>query len=590
MAHRGVAVWNPHASARALALAGSLLAACEGPAGAYVPRPPPAVIEASAAWRVVATWPDQDDPAGGYGPYPISPSGANILGDVAGRVHVLFGAVGGAGSPRFDPAWVSIDASGRAPITSPGRVFGRGAARVLDEETRFYAWEGASFHRRRLRETGAGVDEQDEVLFNGEALLPSTDPGLSPSPSANRALDVVVVNRYWNNLEPMLFARARGEAAGVNYLVSHRELVLDRDINSGAHYSGLDPVPGVFDPVDGPPYVLEVGNYASEGRASRAVLQAFATTVDASERGAGARVLRRVAAVPVPSSASSRVLATPRRAWALVSAQASWSLYAFDRATEALTLAWTIPAPLDLGSRDLIDPVVTDDGALYVGLRGETRVIRVTAGAVTELWSRELSRAEGFRFDALYSNGARVFAVVSSGYPMTYAARGRSPAQTFTRPRFSLLTPNVPDAPTPPPVAPPTFAPPPSCNPVTNEGCRSGEACDVGPSRTGFSCHPAGAAALCAACDPVAGPFCAPGLTCFTRDSPSAGICVRLCCALADCGAIGAALCTPPAQFYAPGRLPVGVCQSTARVDIFSPACAGIPAVAPSAGACATPP
>ncbi len=67
------------------------------------------------------------------------------------------------------------------------------------------------------------------------------------------------------------------------------------------------------------------------------------------------------------------------------------------------------------------------------------------------------------------------------------------------------------------------------CNPVTNEPCAAGEACDVAGG--GFVCYPDGnIGALCEACDPDAGEFCQGGLFCDTD------ICVKYCCSDADCG------------------------------------------------------
>ena len=78
---------------------------------------------------------------------------------------------------------------------------------------------------------------------------------------------------------------------------------------------------------------------------------------------------------------------------------------------------------------------------------------------------------------------------------------------------------------------------PPSCNPVTGEPCdlAKGEACDLGSDGNGgssFQCFPApNDAALCAACDNTAGPFCQGGLHCDTNT------CAKYCCSDADCGA-----------------------------------------------------
>jgi hypothetical protein len=90
------------------------------------------------------------------------------------------------------------------------------------------------------------------------------------------------------------------------------------------------------------------------------------------------------------------------------------------------------------------------------------------------------------------------------------------------------------------------------CNPVTNDGCLPGEACDLGLN---FECFPAtgGEAALCAACDNAAMQFCAVGLTCDSNND--VGKCHRYCCTDADCGAGGTCI-----AYYAYG---VGVCMES---------------------------
>ncbi|MEJ7733843.1 MAG: hypothetical protein WKG00_32195 [Polyangiaceae bacterium] len=74
------------------------------------------------------------------------------------------------------------------------------------------------------------------------------------------------------------------------------------------------------------------------------------------------------------------------------------------------------------------------------------------------------------------------------------------------------------------------------CNPVTNEPCSEGEACDVyAPNGkiTGFHCYPDNnTAELCEACNPdgADAEFCVGGLTCI------GDVCIRFCCTDADCG------------------------------------------------------
>lgn len=87
------------------------------------------------------------------------------------------------------------------------------------------------------------------------------------------------------------------------------------------------------------------------------------------------------------------------------------------------------------------------------------------------------------------------------------------------------------------------------CNPVTNEGCMTGEVCDYGAN---FSCYPLGGteAALCGACEnPIS--LCGVGLTCDSYGDQ--GLCFRYCCTDADCGD-GANTCV---AYYGTG---VGVC------------------------------
>ena len=66
-----------------------------------------------------------------------------------------------------------------------------------------------------------------------------------------------------------------------------------------------------------------------------------------------------------------------------------------------------------------------------------------------------------------------------------------------------------------------------TCNPVTNEPCTAGQACDI--SASGFQCYdPPNDVALCGECGNEVG-FCQGGLTCV-------GTCAKLCCDASDCG------------------------------------------------------
>jgi hypothetical protein len=68
-----------------------------------------------------------------------------------------------------------------------------------------------------------------------------------------------------------------------------------------------------------------------------------------------------------------------------------------------------------------------------------------------------------------------------------------------------------------------------ACNPVTNQGCPTGSACDL--SENGFACYdPPNDATLCGGCDNQNGPFCQGGSTC------AEGQCAKFCCNNSDCG------------------------------------------------------
>jgi hypothetical protein len=80
---------------------------------------------------------------------------------------------------------------------------------------------------------------------------------------------------------------------------------------------------------------------------------------------------------------------------------------------------------------------------------------------------------------------------------------------------------------TPPP------PPDPTCNPITNQGCADGEACDFVFDQNGqgsFKCYgaPAPTEKQCAMCDDQ-NTACLPGFTCL-------GTCAKFCCSDSECG------------------------------------------------------
>jgi len=74
------------------------------------------------------------------------------------------------------------------------------------------------------------------------------------------------------------------------------------------------------------------------------------------------------------------------------------------------------------------------------------------------------------------------------------------------------------------------------CNPVTNEGCTGGAACDYGSGS--LKCYPDGNTEQPGAqCDSKSGKFCIPTYHCDgTSDTNSLGTCKKFCCSDADCG------------------------------------------------------
>lgn len=117
------------------------------------------------------------------------------------------------------------------------------------------------------------------------------------------------------------------------------------------------------------------------------------------------------------------------------------------------------------------------------------------------------------------------------------------------------------------------------CNPVTGEPCLVGSPCDLAVTPGNFECYPPPAAvAVCGDCTLA---YCANGLTCVPSGANAK--CARFCCSDADCGN---AACNK-STFAANLGPDVGVCGVIVDGD-FTPTCSGIPADAPSAGACFT--
>jgi hypothetical protein len=83
------------------------------------------------------------------------------------------------------------------------------------------------------------------------------------------------------------------------------------------------------------------------------------------------------------------------------------------------------------------------------------------------------------------------------------------------------------------------------CNPVTNDNCSGGKACEpaVNGGLAGFACATGqNTQTVCANCDPFmqSPPFCAPDLICLpTNAEGTLAQCAHYCCTDADCGPAG---------------------------------------------------
>jgi hypothetical protein len=107
----------------------------------------------------------------------------------------------------------------------------------------------------------------------------------------------------------------------------------------------------------------------------------------------------------------------------------------------------------------------------------------------------------------------------------------------------------------------------PTCNPITNEGCKAGDACDT--AQGGYQCYaPPNDKKLCEACGQADG-FCEGGLTCI-------GTCAKFCCDDADCG-------TGKCEKSADG---VGVCVKELGKGNAAESACDAPLASPSGGKC----
>lgn len=115
------------------------------------------------------------------------------------------------------------------------------------------------------------------------------------------------------------------------------------------------------------------------------------------------------------------------------------------------------------------------------------------------------------------------------------------------------------------------------CNPVTNEGCAAGDACDASQDNTFVCFPPPNDVDLCGTCDNSAGPFCKGGFGCTGMTG-----CAKYCCDDGDCGS---GTCVKDAGDGQPiwGGVDLGYCLDS----MGKPAC-DAPASPPSDGSCIT--
>jgi len=552
---------------------------------------PPSVIHDGMGWRTVATYPDEPDPAGGYFNYDYVPAEAAFIGATAGRVHarVRQKALDGGTQADSAPLWISFDATHEDHPKFHGAFKNDfGIPAVRDRGDAYYAWSTASPSLHRFM-----VDPINDTFTRDEVLtLTDVAPGgrAESSVIVTPPLDIAVVGDGPDSAGGIacpspLYVRPQGASAGQNFHAERRELVLEDDqfMDTITTYCDQVAYPGRnsagFYPTGGRPYVFELVR-SPGGRRHLDVL----TGVAEASSTAGQQILRRIAVQPVASTIHGLyVVTTPSNASVVLvdTIANTWTIYRFDRATATLSLESTVPAPgvIEDSVGDNSDLAVTDDGTLYAMIRPPQgtfeppRIVRIANGQVTELWNAAIAVSPDYVLWRLFSTGARVYTVVTLPYPVTFTA---GTPQTYLRPRWSFITPDIADVPAPQ-ITDAAPEPPASCNPLAASPCPGGQVCTAGPSRNGFACKPAGTAGLCAACDPAAATSCAPGYWCRLGDTqnPNSGVCVRLCCDQADCGS--------PACVINPALSPVGYCGNAIN---SVPTCSGIPAVAPSGGSC----
>ena len=124
-----------------------------------------------------------------------------------------------------------------------------------------------------------------------------------------------------------------------------------------------------------------------------------------------------------------------------------------------------------------------------------------------------------------------------------------------------------------------------NCNPVTNEPCDAGAACDFDPNTGNFVCFapPDNTEDICDACNDSGGPWCMGTMTCIGTGN----ICRKYCCDDSDCAP--SLTCTKGTRAGFPD---VGICQGEIGAGGAGggavAGCDDHPPTPPSNGSCVT--
>ncbi len=605
-----------------LVLATSLWAAgwnwgCNSSSGGGGGSPPgseaTSTIHEGHGWRTVTSFGQPERSEATFWDLDIAPSQVFWYGAIGGHGHLGWTVLA---KKAFDPGWVEFDLVHDAHPVIHGSELIYPPAQLIGDTTHYYAWQaqciGPGCKRTALRRISTSDGADVTEIFNGSANYPSAPGANVLDGTINGALDVLATGTLGSG--GVLYAKRHDATTGYTYFPNGLEMRLEHDLDGS--YLERGGSYGYFNPEDGHPYKFELATFgvalgppdASRGH----FLHVYVPTEDVHPEGGSNRVLRRIRRYPADDfightdDLDVHVVIGGNQAWVRVAnlTAKTWRIYRFDRATEELVLDQSLAAPpeVDPSKGVVLSEVASYDGALYLlvkrlALSGTDRrfaVLKVFKGAVTQLWEDSFAVhgtpadladfVHVYDFPLLFSTGDRIFGIVAHAEIVDLLPKGGDPIP-FNRPRYSVITPDVESVPAPPAPPPPgVFTAPPGCTPKTNAGCKTGEACDSGPSTTGHTCQAAGTGGLCAACNPTLGPQCQAGYQCratAANKDPASGQCLRFCCTNADCGGFNC-------EHYAPYSLGVGVCTVVnGSTGALLPQCTGLPTIPASGAACA---